>query len=267
MSFNSSLFCSRLHFRWITKSSFRASVQTGGCRVLSECIYVFLYIPSVGLMRHHLHIWLFYLNKLWNRFCLVLRGKKPLGFCLFYCNVPECISKMESLRDWGCMCVCMVFKEEGQTSNITPASKSRYHLQMCDGLYIYDLTAIKKKLKTNLFIERFTASSQPCNFLKKIFSFFLFSWQNICCGWALMRTLWPCSLHAVPLFGLPEQYQYLLILYKNAFTLASFVESHMTVWSRTDKHKRTTTTKMTVGPVKMEHNWRIRGCNNFILPR
>lgn len=127
-------------------------------------------------MRHHLHIWLFYLNKLWNRFCLVLRGKKPLGFCLFYCNVPECISKMESLRDWGCMCVCMVFKEEGQTSNITPASKSRYHLQMCDGLYIYDLTAIKKKLKTNLFIERFTASSQPCNFFKKnlfFLSFFL----------------------------------------------------------------------------------------------
>lgn len=83
---------------------------------------------------------------------------------------------MESLRDWGCMCVCMAFKEEGQTSNITPASKSRYHLQMCDGLYIYDLTAIKKKLKTNLFIERFTASSQPCNFLKKnlfFLSFFL----------------------------------------------------------------------------------------------
>lgn len=174
MSFNSSLFCSLLHFRWITKSSFRASVQTGGCRVLSECIYVFLYIPSVGLMRHHLHIWLFYLNKLWNRFCLVLRGEKPLGFCLFYCNVPECISKMESLRDWGCMCVCVVFKEEGQTSNITPASKSRYHLQMCDGLYIYDLTAIKKKLKTNLFIERFTASSQPCNFFKKSFLSFFF---------------------------------------------------------------------------------------------
>lgn len=71
---------------------------------------------------------------------------------------------VESLRNWGCVCVCMVFKEEGQTSNITSASKSRYHLQMCDGLYIYDLTAIKKKLKTNLFIERFTASSQPCNF-------------------------------------------------------------------------------------------------------
>lgn len=73
-----------------------------------------------------------------------------------------------------CVCVCMVFKEEGQTSNITPASKSRYHLQMCDGLYIYDLTAIKKKLKTNLFIERFTASSQPCNFLKKSFLSFFF---------------------------------------------------------------------------------------------
>lgn len=82
---------------------------------------------------------------------------------------------VESLRDWGCVCVCvcMVFKEEGQTSNITPASKSRYHLQMCDGLYIYDLIAIKKKLKTNLFIERFTPSSQPCNFFFETFSFFL----------------------------------------------------------------------------------------------
>lgn len=109
MSSNSSLFCSRLHFRWITKSSFKASVQTGGCRVLSECIYVFLHIPSVGLMRHHLHIWLFYLNKLWNRFCLVLRGKKPLGFCLFYCNVPECISKIDQWKVYaiGAVCVCV----------------------------------------------------------------------------------------------------------------------------------------------------------------
>lgn len=109
MSFNSSLFCSRLHFRWITKSSFRAGVQTGGCRVLSECIYVFLHIPSVGLMRHHLHIWLFYLNKLWNRFCLVLRGEKPLGFCLFYCNVPECVSKIDQWKVYaiGAVCVCV----------------------------------------------------------------------------------------------------------------------------------------------------------------
>lgn len=106
MSFNSSLFCSRLHFRWITKSSFRASVQTGGCRVLSECIYVFLYIPSVGLMRHHLHIWLFYLNKLWNRFCLVLRGK---SHSVFVCFIAMSLNASARWKVYaiGAVCVCV----------------------------------------------------------------------------------------------------------------------------------------------------------------
>lgn len=77
---------------------------------------------------------------------LSFEGKKPLGFCLFYCNVPECISKIDQWKVYAigavCLCVCMVFKQEGQTSNITPASKTRYPLQMSDGLYIYDLIAI-----------------------------------------------------------------------------------------------------------------------------
>lgn len=218
-------------------------------------------------MRHHLHIWLFYLNKLWNRFCLVLRGK---SHSVFVCFIAMSLNASARWKVYaiGAVCVCVWSLKRRARHQISHLPLRVGIISKCVMDYIFmTWQRFKKKLKTNLFIERFTASSQPCNFLKKIFSFFLFSWQNICCGWALMRTLWSCSLHAVPLFGLPEQYQYLLILYKNAFTLASFVESHMTVWSRTDKHKRTTTTKMTVGPVKMEHNWRIRGCNNFILPR
>lgn len=82
----------------------------------------------------------------------------------------------------------MVFKEEGQTSNITPASKSRYHLQLCDGLYIYDLIAIKN-VKNKLIYRKVYGFLTTLQLFFNLFFLSFFSWQNICCGWALMRIL------------------------------------------------------------------------------
>lgn len=82
---------------------------------------------------------------------------------------------VESLRNWGCVCVCVWSLKRRARHQISHLPLRVGIISKCVMGYIFmTWQRLKKKLKTNLFIERFTASSQPCNFFffKSFLSFF-----------------------------------------------------------------------------------------------
>lgn len=72
---------------------------------------------------------------------------------------------VESLRNWGCVCVCVWSLKRRARHQISHLPLRVGIISKCVmGYRFMTWQRLKKKLKTNLFIERFTASSQPCNF-------------------------------------------------------------------------------------------------------